>query len=109
LGAELGGKMEEKAAEQLSSMVEVAVVVLLLVALFLILCWIICRVVRGVRVCCCAVTHPGDAVTEFFKRSGRYRTSGQVKFDFVGINHLNKILLSGLEMIYGRNFRSTTH
>lgn len=83
LGAELGGKMEEKAAEQLSSTVEVAVVVLLLVALFLILCWIVCRVIRGVRVCCCAVSHPGDAVTEFFKRTGRYRTSGQVKFDFV--------------------------
>ena len=61
--------IKEKSVEQFTLIVEVTVMVLLVVAFILILGWLVCRLVRGARVCCCPVSHPGDLLSELRRRS----------------------------------------
>ena len=77
LGVDLDG-LKEKAVEQFSMIVETTVVVLLVVSLFLILAWVVCRAVRGVRICCCPISRPGEIFSGMMRGPGGVRFRRQV-------------------------------
>ena len=77
LGVDLNG-LKDRAVEQFTMIVETTVVVLLVVALFLILAWMVCRMIRGARICCCPVSHPGDVISGLRIRSRRAGFERQV-------------------------------